>query len=254
MNKVTEYICKNQIVEAINELKHSSLIGALKIHELILLESQFNVNHKNWILGNISINEKNINENRIKLAILEMSEHLNINLKIAQSEVIKYSTSCGIDYAFLESKLKSGDLKKSNEETNMILIKISGREMFGPLDSPEAFYTLGDRDIASLPCEDLKSIDTLWSKYSYSRFGFSSQLGICESLHANENWVPFCEQVGWHKKKIFYSMTSPIGHLPTPPLHYISSHDAKDYINNINHVDWWNIPTILHRFKNCSKN
>jgi len=42
--------------------------------------------------------------------------------------------------------------------------------------------SLRTEDIDNFPCEDLRTIDQLWVKYSNGRFGFSVQKRIYQSL------------------------------------------------------------------------
>jgi hypothetical protein len=81
-------------------------------------------------------------------------------------------------------------------------------------------------DIDNFPCEDLRTIDQLWVKYSGGRFGFSVQAKIYRELGGtrqyNERvWQAFGDRVGWilNKSWIYYrdvtfDLKAPLGHLP----------------------------------------
>ena len=79
-------------------------------------------------------------------------------------------------------------------------------------------------DINRFPCEDLRTIDQLWVKYSNGRFGFSVQKRIYESLggtreYDSEVWQDFCDHVGWRvmgkwNNNLQYNIKAPEGHLP----------------------------------------
>ena len=61
-------------------------------------------------------------------------------------------------------------------------------------------------DIDNFPCEDLRTIDQLWTYYSDYRFGFSVQKEIYLSLGGKKEynegkWFKFCDKVGWRKKE-----------------------------------------------------
>ncbi|GAB6139966.1 hypothetical protein JCM14076_06950 [Methylosoma difficile] len=161
-------------------------------------------------------------------------------------------SACGINYDTLRNLLESSQWKEANQESSRLLIRSSGREVLGPLDMPGMIGTLGDRDIYELPCQDLKILDKLWSKYSYGRFGFSAQAGIIAEINGENIWDEFCHRVGWNHSKIIYELHSPVGHLPTPPPHYHIHHVDTDYINNMDRALWWNVATILARFKECT--
>ncbi len=84
--------------------------------------------------------------------------------------------------------------------------------------SPAAcLYT---NEIEALPCEDLRTIDRLWVKYSSGRFGFSVQSRIYKA--AGEDYGKFCEQVGWltynppfPERELQFNLKAPAGHLPS---------------------------------------
>jgi GUN4-like/CHAT domain len=190
----------------------------------------------------------------VEIQLQGIPEHLTPALLRKSNEQNGFNgmrSACGINYNRLQTLLDSGNWKEANQETTKLLIKISGRERLGPLDSPNAIGTLGDRDIEALPCQDLLIIDTLWSKYSGGRFGFTAQTKILQKIENSQDvWAEFCLIVEWFDEKLTYALYSPIGHLPTPPLHFTSS-EGIDYNNNIDKAYWWNIATILDRFREC---
>jgi len=80
--------------------------------------------------------------------------------------------------------------------------------------------------INNFPCEDLRTIDQLWLKYSNGKFGFSVQAKIYRELSGtreyNERvWNAFGDRVGWRVNNWIYSywnctfdLKAPLGHLP----------------------------------------
>ena len=80
--------------------------------------------------------------------------------------------------------------------------------------------------IEKFPCEDLRTIDQLWIKYSNGRFGFSVQKRIYQSLggtreYDDKVWDKFGDRVGWRKKNAWlyyndltFSEKAPEAHLP----------------------------------------
>ncbi|MEI2582186.1 serine/threonine-protein kinase [Scytonema sp. PRP1] len=135
-----------------------------------------------------------------------------------------------VDYSKLDGLLAAGRWKEADEETTAVMLKLSGREREGYLDS-EA--------ILKFPCQDLSTIDQLWLISSNRHFGFSVQKRIWQSLGGKpgkfneEIWVSFGERVGWrstrHHQILFASWTTrewsyysqikftldaPEGHLP----------------------------------------
>jgi uncharacterized caspase-like protein len=123
----------------------------------------------------------------------------------------------GVDYTKLRDLLATGEWQKADEETAQKMLEAAGRTEHGWLTS---------EDIDRFPCEDLRTIDQLWVKYSNGRFGFSVQKRIYESLggsgeYDRKIWDAFGDRVGWrvNNKWLYYdeikfSTLAPGGHLP----------------------------------------
>jgi hypothetical protein len=85
---------------------------------------------------------------------------------------------------------------------------------------------LRESDIDNFPCEDLRTIDQLWVKYSGGRFGFSVQAKIYRELGGTQQynerfWNAFGDRVGWrvnkswiYYKDVTFDLKAPLGHLP----------------------------------------
>ncbi|MEG4985641.1 serine/threonine-protein kinase [Microcoleus sp. BR0-C5] len=129
----------------------------------------------------------------------------------------------GVDYRKLDRLLASGKWKEADEET--------WNKMQEAADSRKEKWRFRRVDIDRLPCEDLRTIDQLWVKYSNGRFGFSVQKRIYESLggireYDEEIWEAFGDRVGWrgrvgwvNKRWLYYNELkfythAPGGHLP----------------------------------------
>ncbi len=98
-------------------------------------------------------------------------------------------------YQQLEGLLKTEQWRKADEETYRLMITTVGKE--------EGQYF--DRaDLENFPCEDLRTIDQLWVKYSNGKWGFSVQKQIwqdCGSpMNPNNDWDKFGDRVGWLKR------------------------------------------------------
>lgn len=138
------------------------------------------------------------------------------------------------DYSRLKDLLASARWEDANEKTFDILLKISGRK------KQDSLYL---EDVKELSCQDLRTIDSLWTKYSNGHFGLSIQKQIWQNIRGNqesdeESLCRFGTQVGWLRPKIgrkqlfgsanffwqqkppisFYDLTftinAPKGHLP----------------------------------------
>ncbi len=126
-------------------------------------------------------------------------------------------SAVGMDYKKLRDLLASGKWKEADEETALLVVTVAKREEDGWLD---------EEDIDNFPCEDLRTIDQLWVKYSNGRFGFSVQKRIYQSLGGTREydekiWDAFGDKVGWRKggdwlkyKDITFDLKAPEAHLP----------------------------------------
>ncbi|GCL41298.1 serine/threonine-protein kinase [Dolichospermum planctonicum] len=136
-------------------------------------------------------------------------------------------SSCGMDYSKLRDYLAQGKWKEANEETKRVMLAVAKREKEG---------WLNEGNIDNFPCEDLRTIDQLWVKYSDGKFGFSVQKRIYQGFggtreYNSDIWEKFGDKVGWRKggnwlyykdknerwlyyKDITFDKKAPEGHLP----------------------------------------
>ena len=76
------------------------------------------------------------------------------------------------------------------------MLKVARQEKEGWLDT---------ESIDNFPCEDLRTIDQLWVKYSNGKFGFFVQKQIYQSLGGTRKydrkiWEAFGDRVGWRQE------------------------------------------------------
>ena len=124
-------------------------------------------------------------------------------------------------YDGLRRYLVEGNWFEADKETIRLILDIAGMPQ----------EELSPDEIKQFPCNDLRVIDQLWSKYSNGRFGFSIQLRIYQELGGNlaatieqnqqliEKWG---EQLGWRENKrwkpcneLDYSLNAPQGGHPS---------------------------------------
>jgi eukaryotic-like serine/threonine-protein kinase len=137
--------------------------------------------------------------------------------KPAAAETTRVISAVGMDYINLRNLLAAKKWKEADKETARVMSKVAGREKEGWLD---------DKSIEKFPCEDLRTIDQLWVKYSNGRFGFSVQKRIYQSLGGTKEydskvWEKFGDRVGWRKNNswlrhgdLTFSAQAPEAHLP----------------------------------------
>ena len=135
---------------------------------------------------------------------------------------IQLKSAKGIDYRKLEDLLKRQQWKEADQETERVMLQAAKR-------TKERW--LRKEDIDKFPCEDLRTIDQLWVKYSNGKFGFSVQAKIYHDLGGTQEyndkiWNGFGDKIGWrvrvgfmknswiYYKDVTFDLKAPQGHLP----------------------------------------
>jgi serine/threonine protein kinase len=130
---------------------------------------------------------------------------------------IQLKSAKGIDYRKLEDLLKRQQWKEADEETANVMLQAANRTKEG---------YLGVDTLYNFPCEDLRTIDRLWVKYSNGHFGFSVQAKIYRDLGGTRYYNErisnaFGYKVGWrvnkqwlYYNKVTFDLKAPQGHLP----------------------------------------
>ncbi len=112
----------------------------------------------------------------------------------ASSGEVELKSARGLDYTSLRDLLAAQKFYEADKETYSCMLKATGRVK----------GSLNVEDIDNFPCEDLRTIDGLWVKYSDGRFGFSVQKEIYQELGGTKEydekiWEVFGDRVGWRK-------------------------------------------------------
>jgi serine/threonine protein kinase len=147
-----------------------------------------------------------------------VQEWLNLLIpKQVAADTTPLVSAVGMDYINLRNLLAAKKWKEADEETARVMFKVAGGEEEGYLHRDS---------IAKFPCDDLRTIDQLWVKYSNGRFGFSVQKRIYQSPggtkeYDSEVWQKFGDKVGWRRKNewlyykdLTFSERLPEAHLP----------------------------------------
>ena len=153
------------------------------------------------------------------------------------------SQQTGINYATLKDLLSKQKWSDADLQTNYLIaeiIKTAKRK------KPHTFIEL--KYLTSFACQDIKTIDQLWQKYSEGRFGFSSQQQIWLTVNdqgdfSTETWRNFATLVGWKQGDIanssgyllynqltFDPQKAPMGHLP---WWFASNEEQQNLIKHI---------------------
>ncbi|MDD1469537.1 GUN4 domain-containing protein, partial [Dolichospermum sp. ST_sed5] len=101
------------------------------------------------------------------------SNNNKTTIKPLQTPSESKESKIGQDYTTLKKYLAAGKWKEADAETARVMLAVAKREKEGWLD-------FGSID--NFPCEDLRTIDQLWVKYSDGKFGFSVQKRIYQGL------------------------------------------------------------------------
>ena len=129
----------------------------------------------------------------------------------------------GVDYTNLRDLLAAGKWKEADQETFKVMLKAARREK-------EGYFTR--ESIDNFPCDDLRTIDQLWVKYSQGRFGFSVQKKIWLQCGGKVDYDTECklgDRVGWRKggswlnyDNLTFNKQAQEGHLPVPWVYIVS--------------------------------
>ncbi|MDE5118191.1 MAG: GUN4 domain-containing protein, partial [Trichodesmium sp. St2_bin2_1] len=162
---------------------------------------------------------------------------------------ISLASARGVDYRKLRDLLAAGRWKEADLETDRVILKAARRESEGYLRKSDA---------ENFSCQDLRTIDKLWLKYSNGNFGLSVQKQIYQSLggtkeYDREVWRKFGDKVGWRKggKWLFnseytFSKEHYRGHLPTVARMYGGG------LESILLGDWMNSSFLVWRPVDCN--
>ena len=80
------------------------------------------------------------------------------------SVLVQLKSARGVDYTRLRDLLVAGKWKEADEETRKVMLKAARREK-------ELYFD--EESIENFPCDDLRTIDQLWVKYSQGHLGAS---------------------------------------------------------------------------------
>lgn len=159
------------------------------------------------------------------LSIIIFSQIPNLYTQVlifidAQPIVGRQYTEKEIDYTLFRDFLKARDFQAANKE----MMSTFHSSINKPSDE---FLTT--KDIESIPCRDLLTIDSFWNKYSNGKFGFRVQNEIWLTLGGKLGkydpriYELFSQEIGWKKgKKLIatdhanfgYTVGESKGHLP----------------------------------------
>ena len=135
------------------------------------------------------------------------------------SKEVELKSDKNVNYTKLRSLLVAGKWKEADQETTDKMLQVLGKDSWLDIET---------ENIDSFPCNDLRTIDQLWLKYSEGRFGFSIQNKIWQEVAGEvdiEREKKLGYRVGWRKEEkwlsyseLTFNLDAPEGHLPWTPL------------------------------------
>jgi hypothetical protein len=153
--------------------------------------------------------------NKTGMEKIELFPKAKSNLtKPISTAVLNNNLPKSIDYSQLRKMLSNRKFKEADEETNRILLQLTGKDSFNDVS-----------DAARIDCVVYQTIDSLWREYSKdkfgnSKFGFSVQRRIFQNA---ENIDKFGDLVGWRENDRWLQYTdlnktieeAPVGYFPS---------------------------------------
>jgi len=133
----------------------------------------------------------------------------------ATLEDIPLNSELGLDYSALRGYLAEGDVRKADDETRALLIKMAGP---GSVQRGWVYFT----EVPMIPAADLQTVDALWKAASNGKFGYSVQKEMW--VQAARRWPKFFKAIDWvvgennmYRKwpaEFNYSYEAVKGHMP----------------------------------------
>ena len=144
--------------------------------------------------GNSSVDSTQEVQKSPKISVSPALKNQQLRQNFVSNDVPLVSAR-GVNYENLRDLLAAGKWKEADQETNSCMLKVARREKEGWLKT---------ENIDNFPCQDLRTIDQLWVKYSNGKFGFSVHKQIYQSLGGTREcdgkiWEAFADRVGWRQ-------------------------------------------------------
>ena len=180
----------------------------------------------------------------------ESVEQEEVTVPTVTRKIALVSPKTGIDYTKLRNLLKAGKWSEADIHTYQLVEQIvkSAKN-----NKKTTFIEL--KTIAEYACPDVRTVDSLWKKYSDSQFGFSPQQKVWQNVNQDgdfsaQTWRKFATKVGWKEGEV----SSGSGYLLYNQLNFEPTAAPEG------HLPWWfALPdeeqkVIKHLFSRCNLN
>ncbi len=158
---------------------------------------------------------------------VESVESEEIAIPTTTRKISLISQKTGIDYTKLRNLLREKKWSEADIHTYQLVEQIVKT---AKQQNEHIFIELNT--IAEFSCPDIRTVDSLWKKYSDNKFGFSPQQEVWQNVNqkgdfSTQTWRRFATKVGWKKGEVingtgyllydeldFEPSKAPAGHLP----------------------------------------
>ena len=155
------------------------------------------------------------------------SETIEVSTITTTREIPLVSNKTGISYVPLRNLLKEEKWSEADLQTYKLV-----KEIVETAKEKNKHIFIELKTIAEFSCPDIRTIDSLWKKYSGNKFGFNSQKEVWQSVNeegdfSTQTWRRFATEVGWKEGEVdsgsgyllydqldFDPTEAPVGHLP----------------------------------------
>jgi hypothetical protein len=180
------------------------------------------------------LNDESVEVQNAAYFLLKFRKEIKVKQALIIFDKSQLKSAYNKDYTTLLNLLANENWKEADAETGRVMLSIANS--IHPARYRNYFHVYA---MPKFPCEDLRTIDQLWVKYSDGHFGLSVQKKIYQGLvgtrdYDNMNiiekdkiWDDFYDLVGWRTKRgysasslydITFEKTAKQGHLPTIAL------------------------------------
>lgn len=134
------------------------------------------------------LHDRLANPKQIGLRPAILKSRIGHRARATRMDDVELKSGCGYDHSPLRDALADDRLEEADQITRDSLIQLAGEKA---TERGYVYFT----EVASIPVEDMKTLDSLWKSYSNDKFGFSVQKKFW--LARQKRWIPFFQKIDW---------------------------------------------------------
>lgn len=198
------------------------------------LEQALNYGEQGLDLVITGLKDESVEVQNVAYFLLKFRKEIKVKQALIIFDKSQLKSAYNKDYTTLLNLLADENWKEADAETGRVMLSIANS--IRPARYRNYFHVYA---MPKFPCEDLRTIDQLWVKYSDGHFGLSVQKKIYQGLVGTRDYDSiniiekekirdnFYDLVGWRDKRgylasalydITFEKTAKQGHLPTIAL------------------------------------